>query len=247
VGDQGTAVSFSSPFIAVNCSTLPFEPRMTVTQLGSRKSTHRAQDPSLRFELNAREGDANLKSVAVTLPTAWEVDERHLGNLCAKSELESDRCAGRAAIGAVKDVTPLLEAPLQGPAYAVSGYGKLPHLAFILAGQVTIVPEAMSSATKKGALRTVVPVIPDAPVGAFELTLYGGKRGYISNTRSLCAKPPVTTVQYTAQSGKRLTQKVKAKTACHVHKTKRHHKKHRRHKRDRRRGARWGRRGGLRE
>ena len=32
--------------------------------------------------------------------------------------------------------TPLLDAPLSGPAYAVSGFGKLPRLAFILDGQV---------------------------------------------------------------------------------------------------------------
>jgi hypothetical protein len=31
VGDQGTAVAFSSPFVAVNCTTLPFAPKMTIT------------------------------------------------------------------------------------------------------------------------------------------------------------------------------------------------------------------------
>ena len=41
--------------------------------------------------------------------------------------------------------TPLLDEPLEGPAYAVSGYGKLPHLVFILDGQVTVMPQAESS------------------------------------------------------------------------------------------------------
>ena len=56
--------------------------------------------------------------------------------------------------------------------------------------------------------------MPDAPIGDFRLSLYGGKKGYIANTRSLCGKPPVTTVEYVAQNGKRLTQKVRMKVPC---------------------------------
>ncbi len=214
VGDQGTVANFSSPFTAVNCLTLPFKPKMTITQVGSKKQTVRSQDPALRFDLTTRSGDANLKSVAVTLPKAFAVDQRHLGNICSKAQLASERCAGRQAIGTVEVNTPLLEAPLSGPAYAVSGYGKLPHLAFILGGQVTIVPEAESSSVKGGHLKTVVPIIPDAPIGHFRLTLYGGKQGYVINTRSLCASATTTVVEYRAQNGKKLTQKVKTKAAC---------------------------------
>jgi hypothetical protein len=214
VGNQGTAASFSSYFNAVNCSTLPFRPKMAITQLGGKKQTKRSKDPSLRFDLWTRPGDANVKALAVTLPKAFAIDQRHLGNICSKAQLLAERCAGRQPIGNATVQTPLLDAPLSGPAYAVSGYGKLPHLAFILAGQVTIVPEALSSSVKKGHLRTEVPVIPDVPVGHFVLTLLGGKQGYLVNTRSLCSAPAVTEVAYQGQNGKRLTQKVKAKTAC---------------------------------
>jgi hypothetical protein len=214
IGDQGTAVAFSSPFVAVNCATLPFKPKMTITQLGGHKSTPRSQDPSLRFDLNTRSGDANIKSVAVTLPKAFAVDQRHLGNICSRTQLAAEHCAGRQPIGTVETETPLLEAPLKGPAYAVSGFGKLPHLAFILAGQVTLIPEAESSSVKGGHLKTVVPTVPDAPIGHFRLTLFGGKQGYITNTRELCAAPTVTTVEYDAQNGKKLTQQVKTKAAC---------------------------------
>jgi hypothetical protein len=214
IGDQGTVADFSSPFNAVNCETLPFAPKMAIKQLGGRKATRRSQDPSLQFELSTRPGDANIKSVAVTLPTAFEIDQRHLGNLCSRAELAATRCAGRQPIGTVSTETPLLEAPLSGPAYAVSGFGKLPHLAFILAGQVTLVPEAMSSSVKGGHLKTVVPTVPDAPIGHFRLTLLGGKHGYLTNTRGLCSAPAVTTVEYTAQNGKSLTRRVRAKTAC---------------------------------
>ena len=78
---------------------------------------------------------------------------------------------------------------------------------------MTLVPRAETTTVQGGRLKTVVPVVPDAPIGHFRLTLFGGKQGYLANTRSLCAAPPVSSVEYTAQNGKTLTQKVKTKTA----------------------------------
>ena len=110
----------------------------------------------------------------MTLPKAFAIDQRHLGNICSKAQLEKESCAGRQAIGTVETRTPLLDAPLAGPAYAVSGFGKLPRLAFILDGQVRLIPQAESASVNNGHLRTVVPVVPDAPIGYFRLDLYGG-------------------------------------------------------------------------
>ena len=206
-------------------STLRFTPKLTITQLGGRKSTARGKEPGLQFNLNTTPGDANLKSVAVTLPRAFEIDQEHLGNLCDKTELATDQCKGKAAIGTVIDETPLLEQPLEGNAYAVTGLGGgvLPHVVFILGGQVTVMPEGESSTVKDGRLRTVIPVIPDVPIGHFRLSLYGGQLGYLSNTQSLCSSPVTSTVEIEAQNGKSLDQQVKAKTACTAkHKAKRH-------------------------
>ena len=214
VGDQGTVDNFSSPFQAVNCFSLPFAPKMSITELGGRGVTARSKDPSLAIELNTRQGDANIKSLTVTLPKAFEIDQRHLGNLCDRAELASDQCAGRQPIGEAVTETPLLEKPLKGPVYAVSGFGVLPHLAFILGGQVMLTPEAESSSVQGGRLKTVVPVIPDAPIGHFLFTLFGGKQGYLSNTQNLCAAPTVSTVEFDAQNGKTLTQQVRTGAAC---------------------------------
>jgi hypothetical protein len=214
IGDQGTIANFSSYFHVDNCASLPFAPKMSIVQLGGHKFTSRAKDPSLRFDLTTTAGDANLRSVTVTLPKAFEIDQRHLGNICAKSELQTAHCAGRQPLGTVKDETPLLEKPLQGLAYAVSGYGKLPHVAFILGGQVSVIPQAESETVGGGRLRTTVPVIPDVPIGHFQLTLYGGKQAYLSNTQSLCANAPAANVEFFGQNGKDTTQRVTLKTAC---------------------------------
>jgi hypothetical protein len=226
IGDQGTVASFSSPFQAVDCFSLPFAPTMTIKQLGSHKSTLRSKNPALRIDLRTRPGDANIKSVAVTLPSAFEIDQRHLGNLCSETELAATHCAGRQAIGTATTETPLLERPLTGPVYAVSGGGGLPRLAFILSGQVMLIPRAEASAVgKTGRLKTVVPTVPDAPIGHFRLDLFGGGGGYLTNTRSLCAAPAVSTIEFTAQNGRTLTRRVQTKTACKT-KSKRHKARH---------------------
>jgi hypothetical protein len=213
IGDEGTPASFSSYFQAVNCFSLGFSPRVTIAQLGGHKATARSKDPGLQIDLNTRAGNANLKAVAITLPKAFEIDQRHLGNLCARAELASDQCAGRQPIGKVSDVTPLLEKPLEGLAFAVSGYNGLPHVAFILNGQVKVVPQGESKQTPRG-LRTTVPVIPDVPVGHFHLTLFGAKQGYLTNTQGLCGHAVRVSIKYTAQNGKTLIQKVPIKAAC---------------------------------
>lgn len=212
VGDQGSTTDFSSYFQAANCADLPFKPKMSMTQRD--KGTKRAKNPALEFRLKTRPGDANIKSLSVTLSKAFAIDQRHLGNICSEAELAKNKCAGRQPIGSAITNTPLLDRPLSGPVYAVSGGGGLPRLAFVLNGQVNLVPRAKTSSVNKGALKTSLPTVPDAPIGDFRLTLLGGKQGYLINTRNLCAKPVVSTVEYTAQNGRKLTQHVKAKAPC---------------------------------
>jgi hypothetical protein len=214
IGDQGTAARFSSKFQVVNCATLPFKPKMSVDLLDGRKSIARARNPSLLFELNTRPGDANVKAISVTLSNAFEIDQAHLGSLCTEQELIATQCAGRQAIGEATTLTPLLEQPLSGPVYAVSGSGGLPRLAFLLGGQVNLVPRADTKTLSGGRLRTTVPVVPDAPIGRFRLKVFGGKHGYLANTRNLCKRRPGVGVSFVGQNGRLLTQNVKIKTAC---------------------------------
>ncbi len=228
IGDQGTVADFSSYFHADNCATMAFKPRMTFRQVGNRKSTRRSANPKLKIDLRTRPGDANIRSVSVTLPNAFEIDQRHLGNICSERELAEKECAGRSPIGEATATTPLLDQPLSGPVYAVSGSGGLPRLAFILNGQVNLVPRADTS-TVKGKLRTTVPVVPDAPIGHFALTIFGGKGGYLVNTRNLCGHATVVGVSFKGQNGRSSSQRIKAKRACGrtAHSKSRVHHRHR--------------------
>jgi hypothetical protein len=227
IGDQGTVTGFDSYFHPVNCFSLGFKPTMTMRQAGGRKDTRRARNPELQFDLTTRPGDANIKSLSVTLSSAFEIDQRHLGNICSEKELVATQCAGRTPIGMATTTTPLLDRPLEGPAYAVSGSGGLPRLAFILNGQVNLVPRADTVTVNGGRLQTTVPVVPDASIGHFHLTVFGGKTGYLINTRDICVHTPVTRVAYTAQSGKTRSEAIKVQAACGK-KSKARHKRHRR-------------------
>ena len=149
IGDQGTVTDFTSYFQAVNCAALGFKPKMSVKQLGKRKDTKRSRNPRLRFELRTRPGDANIKSLAVTLPKAFAIDQRHLGNICSKAQLENESCAGRQAIGTVETRTPLLDEPLAARPTPSRAPAKLPRLAFILDGQVNLIPRAESASVNK--------------------------------------------------------------------------------------------------
>jgi len=225
IGDQGTVTNFSSYFQAVNCADLPFAPGMTVRQIGGRKGTHRTANPALQFDLNTRQGDANIKSLSVTLSSAFEIDQTHLANICTEKELAVTQCAGRQQIGEATTTTPLLDQPLSGPVYAVSGSGGLPKLAFILDGQVDLLPRAESKTVSGNRLQTTVPVVPDAPIGHFHLIVFGGKHGYLANTRDLCVHTPIVKVAYVAQNGRTRSESLKVKSPCGKSKArrKRHH------------------------
>jgi hypothetical protein len=221
IGDEGTVAGFDSYFHAVNCFALGFKPKMTIRQMG--KATKRSQNPALQIDLRTRPGDANIKSLSVTLPTAFAIDQRHLGNICSEKELVESQCKGRTAIGKASTRTPLLDRPLEGPVYAVSGSGGLPRLAFILNGQVNLVPRAQTkSLTRRGTgrLHTTVPVVPDAAIGHFRMTIFGGKQGYLVNTRSLCGKTPRVQVAFKAQNGRSLKRTIKLRAGCNGKKKK---------------------------
>ena len=152
--------------------------------------------------------------MTVTLPKAYQVDQRHLFNICSRSQLEAERCRGRQPMGTVSVKTPLLDRAPDGPG--------LCRLGLRQAAAPGLHPRRPGHGDAAGGIgigqdrapADHVPVIPDAPIGHFRLTLLGGKKGYLSNTKDLCHSPGSIQVEYTAQSGKRLKQAVQAQTPC---------------------------------
>jgi hypothetical protein len=205
----GSAVPFTNrrqssatvtvPFQVSDCSGLGFRPRF---ELKLRGGVKRGRFPSLRAILSPRAGDANLAGATVTLPRFEFLEQAHIKTVCTKSHLESETCPAASIYGEAVATTPLLEAPMTGPVYLVTGLGNtLPDLVSVLHGRgVRIVLDGVID-THRGGIRATFSGLPDAPVSKFVMRLDGGKRAILANERNVCTATESGTALFSAQDG----------------------------------------------
>ncbi len=219
----GNAASLSSPFQVGGCRSLGFKPRLRISLKGGTK---RSGHPALKAVLTMPRGGANVARAQVGLPHALFIDQGNLNKVCTQPELRSRTCPASSVYGHARAISPLLDAPLEGPVYLGVGYGhKLPDLVADLNGQIRILLHGKVDTTRQAGIRNTFEVVPDAPVSRFTLSMKGGKKySLIENSESLCAKPQKASVLFVGQNGrvKHFTSKIAVK--C------RGHKKHKRHK-----------------
>ena len=167
---------------------------MTVRQMGGRKSTRRAATPaSVRPDDPARRRQHQDRS-SVTLSSAFEIDQRHLGNICSEKELAPTSSAPAARRSARRrrrrrcSTSRSAARSTRSPARAACRASPSSSTA---RSTWCRAPTPRRSPKGRGRLQTTVPVVPDAPIGHFRLTVFGGKTGYLVNTRDICAQAPV--------------------------------------------------------
>jgi len=192
-------------------ATEPFAPRVAIEAVGGSARTDK---PQLDVKVAARRGDANIRSAEITLPAAILADQTALGNLCSESELEDKRCAGRQRMGEARALSPAYDVPLTGPVYAVSGSGGLPKPAYVLSGGGAEVILRGRIEVVGQRIQATVDDVPDIPLDAFELSLDGGKSGYLVLSRDICRTPAVANVRLTSQEGESLTRRVPIEARC---------------------------------
>jgi hypothetical protein len=184
-----TVKPVSDQFQVGGCGGLGFSPHLGGTILNGTQGIHRSDHPNLQFNLGYTPGDANVSSVAVTLPQSMQIDQANLGNICSETQLATNECAGRNTVGTASARTPLLDSTLSGPVYAVSGSGGLPKLAVILHGPpadpVHLLVRGITD-TVGARIRNTFPLVPDTPITDFTLTLNGGPTGYLVNNSNIC-------------------------------------------------------------
>ena len=166
----------------------------------------RAQHPAFRAVLVARRDDANISRAALTLPHSQFLDQSHIGTICTRVQLAASACPERSVYGHARAQSPLLDDELAGPVYLVSSDHELPDLLVDLKGQVEIRLRGVISSSK-ARLKTVFTGVPDVPVGKFVLSMKGGKKGLLVNSRDLCLKPNFSFLNFKAQNGKKLVKK----------------------------------------
>jgi hypothetical protein len=188
----------------------PFQPQATLRAVGG---TVRTEKPSFVLHVVTRPGDANIRSVAVTLPKVVLVDATAIRELCTKPDLKSKRCAGSQPLGFARVISPAFQGALSGPVYAVAGFGALPHLAYVLHGPADVLLQGRVVSTG-GRIQAGVDDVPDTPVKSFELTIEGGKSGYLVLTRDICAGEFAADGRFTSHEGQVHEEEIPLQASC---------------------------------
>jgi hypothetical protein len=202
-----SSFSASVPFQISNCGALKFRPKLVTRFLGGKKQTRRAGHPKLEATLTARPGDANIARATLTMPRSELIDQSHIKTICTRVQLAVHECPQASVYGHARAESPLLEKELAGPVYLVSSSHVLPDLLADLRGQVEIQLHGVIKSVKHGRIRTTFSPVPDVPVSKFKLTMQGGKKGLIQNSRNLCTHKYFSRLKLLAQNGKHLVKK----------------------------------------
>jgi hypothetical protein len=197
----------SAPFQTSDCQALDFQPKLTTRFIGGPKQTKRTGHPEIQATLEARAGDANIAAATLTLPPSEQIDQAHIKTICTRVQLAAHECPQASIYGHASAESPLLENPLAGPVYLVSSNHTLPDLLADLEGQVDIQLHGVIGSVKHGHIRTTFAPIPDVPVSKFTLTMQGGKKGLLINSRNLCDHKYFSKLNLLAQNGKHLIKK----------------------------------------
>jgi hypothetical protein len=209
-----SAFPVSSPFQVKDCDKLDFRPKLFLRLFGATK---RAKNPKLRAVYTARDGDANSSKAVVTLPRSLFLDQSSLAKVCTRVQYDANDCPKSSRYGFARAFTPLLDKPLEGPVFLRSSDNDLPDLVASLRGQVDIDLVGRIDAVK-GRIRNSFETLPDVPVSKFVLTMRGGKKGLLTNSRKLCGKKGAKKIRavarITAHNGKKANQRPKMRHSC---------------------------------
>jgi hypothetical protein len=204
-GNSGAVSNLTNRFQVAGCDKLAFKPKLRAKLSGGTK---RNDHPSLRAELSYPPGAgyANTRYAQVALPHSEFLDQAHINTVCTRPQFAAHQCPAGSIYGSAEATTPLLDQPLTGPVYLRSSANKLPDLVIALKGRIDSI---------HGGIRTTFEAAPDAPVSKFVLTMKGGNKGLLVNSRNLCSGAAAKmTVRLVGQNNKRADQFPKLGNDC---------------------------------
>jgi hypothetical protein len=213
----GTTSSATVPYQPRGCDRLVLDPKLSLEYSG-KTQMRTGKHPGITANLADTFGQANMKSIKVTLPLTAALDPDNAEALCEPAGAAARNCPAASQIGWASATTPALHDPIQGPVYFVKGTriganGKLiptlPKLFLKLTGEgVAVDLHADSSVDGKKRLTTTFTGVPDVPVRDFRLTINNGKRGILKATNDVCGADKATTVEFTGHNGARTVRKI---------------------------------------
>ena len=228
---DGASASPSNAFQVRDCKALGFKPALKLSLKGDTK---RSGHPVLKAVLNYPQGNyANIAKAVVSLPHSEFLAQNHIKTICTRVQFAAgagngSECPKGSIYGYVTATTPLLDKPLEGPLYLRSSSHPLPDLVAALHGQIDIDLVGRID-SKNGGIRTTFDAVPDAPVSRFVLTMQGGKKGLLENSKNLCASVNKADVSFTAQNGRTANSQPVLSNSCPKKKHAKGTKGHKRH------------------
>jgi hypothetical protein len=193
-------VVVSSRFQAADCASLRFKPKLDLRLIGATK---RGGHPKFRANLRMNRSEANIAHARVTLPRSAFLDQSHIRTVCTRVQFAQKQCPAGSVYGYAKAITPILDAPIEGPVYLRSSEHKLPDLVAALRSQEGIEFELIGRVDSlKGRIRNTFEIVPDAPVDSFTLTMQGGAKGLIVNSTNLCTGRHRAVAEFDAHNGR---------------------------------------------
>jgi hypothetical protein len=200
----------SVPFQVGSCSDLGFKPKLRLRLFGGTK---RGAHPKFQATLRMPQGGANISRASVALPPSEFLDQSRIGTVCTRVQFKAETCPPASVYGSAVAMTPLLDEPLKGIVYLRSSDNTLPDLVIALRGTIDFNLVGRIDSVNQG-IRNTFDFVPDAPVESFTLTMQGGKKGLLINSRNLCKKTYRATAKFNAQNGKQITLRPKMQNSC---------------------------------
>jgi hypothetical protein len=215
----GAVAPISSHFQVGSCQSLKFAPKFSVSTSGH---TSRAKGASLDAKIvypvvpvvdNQASQQANIAKVKVDLPKQLPSRLTTLQKACLAVVFEANpgHCPAASVVGTGKAVTPVLGAPLSGPAYFVSHGGEaFPSLVVVLQGDgVRVDLTGSTFISKAGVTSSTFKQVPDVPITSFELVLPEGPHSALAANSNLCASKLVIPTAFVGQNGAEIHQNTK--------------------------------------
>jgi hypothetical protein len=196
--DDPTA-SAQGRYQLLGCQALGFKPRLSFAFEGK---VRRGRASVLKATYKPRPGDANVKSVSVSLPATIFLEQSHIGTVCTRPQFRADNCPADSVYGKATAYTPLTDEPFTGPVYLRASDSTLPDLvARIAARGISIDLVGHIDSTKRPRrIRATFSGLPDAPVSKFVMAMNGGKHGILVPSGGFCASARKASVRFIAQS-----------------------------------------------
>lgn len=206
---EGASQTVSTPFQAEGCGSLGFKPSFRAVTSGK---TSRLNGAALETTIDQPSGQANIKSVEVTLPKQLVSRQSTNEKACLPQVFAANpsSCPKESLVGGARANTPLLPAKMSGPAYLVArGGAQFPDLDLVLEGDGVRVILNGHTFIKNGRTTTAFEATPDVPVSSITVSLPAQRYSAVAPNGSLCTQPLIMPTLITGQNGKTVKQETK--------------------------------------